>query len=192
MKILFYIEPHPIREDYQEFQWVADEIATMINHAAPWRGNGFEGHQIKLHGNPRVIQSLLIDRPWMSSLFLDWQEPDSLRPIEDWLTPWDDDSILIWKQLMEGCGEVSEYSSENLRRVRERFAFDAIVFWGTNGAVRSYCEEEQIHSVSMELGFMRPPFSQLRCFRPARRERQIGFALHPYRDHRRACGVTEC
>lgn len=166
MKILYYLEPHPIRNGYEEFLWVGNEILAMIERSRPWERTSEHGIDMKIHANARVINRLMQSRPWMSSFLIDWEDEPGKANIEEWFTPWDDDGIQLWESLMTGKGEVSDYYVKNLESVRDRYDFDVLVHWGTNGAVEAFCDQNDIAKVSMESGFLRNPFMDSVVFDP--------------------------
>lgn len=166
MKILYYIEPHPIRNGYMEFLWIAREILAMIERSCPWNSKSEQGFEIKIHGNPHVIRSLVQMKPWMRSYLLDWEECPGKAELESWFMPWGEEAIGVWKDLMTGAGEISGYYKSNLDSVRNRYDFDVLVHWGTNGAVENFCNAERILKISMESGYLRLPFMDSVVFDP--------------------------
>ncbi|MHA1539979.1 MAG: capsular polysaccharide export protein, LipB/KpsS family [Alphaproteobacteria bacterium] len=165
MKILFYIEPHPIRESY-----------TMFNNILRWASGMLRDEYVhKKHaGNHPVDIRMLVSRhytPILKEIFdgvapvmgLTKEENDA---VQNYKAPWDNAAIDTWKELMRGEGAVSDLYKSILTRIHKSFDFDVIVYWGANGAVRSFAAENSLYAVAMELGCTRVPFLESVYFDP--------------------------
>lgn len=82
-----------------------------------------------------------------------------------YLAGWNEESISLWKDLMTGKGDISEFYKGLLKNIYETvYKFDVLVYWGTNGAVTDFCNTMRIPAISMELGCIRKPFFDSICF----------------------------
>lgn len=159
MKILFYLEPHPIRERYESFSWIGKEVAKMLQdkyvHTQFNKKKNLVDMRILVS---RYYSPLLKQFPKIKPSFigLTQEENNSLSYFYD---DWNEKSISVWKDLMRGEGEVSNFYTKILSRIKnETFDFDVIIYWSTNGAVKLFAQDENIKSISMELGCTRTPF----------------------------------
>ena len=159
MKILIYIEPHPIRNRYESFKWVALQYAQMIkDEYISKKGGAYEPDDIRILLS-RHYADVAKEFPELKSVFLGMTK-DENDGLSYWMRDWDKDvtGVDLWKQLMRGEGEVSEFYKRILARVKkDSFDFDIVINWATNGAVRGFCEENGLKNVSMELGCTRKP-----------------------------------
>jgi Capsule polysaccharide biosynthesis protein len=159
MKILVYLEPHPIRNRFESFGFIGKRFITMLR-------DEYLGHRNS--GSEPVEVRMLLSRHYsplrdankdMAPMFLSMtqEENDAITArMRDWNN--DPESVNQWVQLMKGEGEVSALYESILRRVHDDvFPFDVVVNWSTNGAVRRFCESRGLDAVSMEMGCTRPP-----------------------------------
>lgn len=161
MKILFYVEPHPIRESLTNHGWIASEFIDMLEDEFRNKKHFVENVQIKLlvsRGIHTVIQEKKEQEVYKDFLIgLSREENDYIQ--ENYLKDWDKESISEWQLLMNGEGEVSLFYEKILQRVYINiFDFDVIVYWGTNGAVKNFSKNYNIPAIAMELGCTRKPF----------------------------------
>ena len=167
MKILFYLEPHPIRERYESFSWVGHKICEMLEdqYTNQKYNKSMKVSNIKIL-TTRYYSDLNIKYPKLKKHFLGMskEENDGLSKFN---AKWDFDTITVWKELMLGTGEVSEYYEDILNRIKNKiFDFDIVVYWSTNGAVKSFAEKNSVYSIAMELGCTRKPFYETIYFDP--------------------------
>ncbi|MGV0879737.1 rhamnan synthesis F family protein [Martelella sp. FLE1502] len=97
-----------------------------------------------------------IPQEWSSKLIHTTEEEET--EFRSYLGSWDGETMALWQQLMAGTGKVTDTYVDLLHRVWSEFPFDAIVYWGDNGAVSRFADEFAITKVAMELGCTRPPF----------------------------------
>lgn len=157
MKILFYLEPHPVRTP-EEFKSVGVDILSMIVSA----NNNHEW----FHPNPTI--KILASRSLHKCL------SDSFEDINKYLVgltkdendfiakkyfvDWDLNALNTWADLLRGDGEVTDFYFNILKRVYSGYKFDVAVAWGTNGAIKKFCSTFNIPVIFMELGCTRSPF----------------------------------
>lgn len=151
MRLLVYVEPHPIRDAATHFVDVARRFLPLL--AA--RG----GLDVRMFANAATLD-LLGDagRPVAARLIRTTAVEEEV--LAGHLVPWEERGIAVWRDLMAGRGEVTEDHLRLLRRVWSRFPFDAIVHWGENGAVARFAAERGLLRIAMELGCTRSPFME--------------------------------
>lgn len=153
-RILFFVEPFPIRETDGAYFWVAEQwLAAAADIDA----------DVHFLSNAATIQFLLqcnekYNRPLPDTAFSTvgpelQTKIDALRVL-----PWQPMGMLHWRELLLGTGSFSEAVTDELEQLRqERFEFGTVVIWGQNGAVRRFCDQRQLVCVNCELGATRHP-----------------------------------
>lgn len=166
MKILFYLEIHPLRNSYSSFSWVGKEIINML------RKQYLSKHHAKIDDDDiRIVVSrhykeLIDNNPDLKTIFLALTKEENDR-LSFYMRDWNSDvqAINNWTSLMLGTGEVSAFYKSILDRIYQNtFSFDVVVNWSTNGAIRDFCRERGLSNVSMELGCVREPIINTVCF----------------------------
>lgn len=158
MKILIYVELHPIRDRFESFSFVAKKFVEMLREEYLYGRGSPDPYDIRILIS-RHYSNVLSSNEDMASIFLGLTKDENDK-IESYRRSWSEDpeSIRLWKELMKGDGEVSSFYSSILERVHENvFPFDVLINWSTNGAVRGFCERRGIDNVSLELGCTRAP-----------------------------------
>lgn len=153
-RILIYIEPHPIRSQYEEFYHVAHLLSEAAIQLARSSDDKF-----RLFSNNRVIDRL-IGAVGQSTVFAMRPKQDETRAIEQFDGVWDEDSIATWTDLVRGEGDVTNLYYSMLDRLHKSFPFEAVVIWSENGAVRRFARDREIVVLHGELGPTRPPFNE--------------------------------
>ena len=159
MKILFYIEQYPIRETFIQHTWIINKLLNMITDEYIRKRSTNPLGEIKIFTNKH--QRHLVNQGMLNSLqsFIVNATEEEEDQISSYKNTWDEEAILTWKALMNGEGPFSEITLSMIERVyNEEYAFDAVVYWGTNGAIKNFTSKYNIPSVSMELGCTRSPF----------------------------------
>lgn len=149
MRILLYVEPHPIRNSKTHFTDVAKEFLPLLRSSPRLDVRMFaNGDTLKTLGDAADANEARLIRPTQ----------DEEAMIDRYMVPWDGEGIPIWLTLMDGTGEVTKGYHALLQRIWNRFPFDVIVHWGENGAITRFTDEHAVARVAMELGCTRPPF----------------------------------
>lgn len=156
MHILFYIEPHPIRQSFTSFATTAEKFFAPATASSQ--------HRVSLYGNQQTLAAL------SASL-----RPHQLHPTEAeqaifeqyHADDWDAKGIADWKLLMAGEGAIATDYVNVLEALHARDPFDLLVYWGTNGAVRRFGRQYNIPVIAMELGCTRPPYLDSMVMDPA-------------------------
>ncbi|PIE12246.1 MAG: hypothetical protein CSA72_00290 [Rhodobacterales bacterium] len=149
MRVLIYIEPHPIRDEYTIFNAIARRFLPLLGLQ-----NGIE---FRLYANGATFERIGISSPeGDTKRFIAPLEEDEAL-LERHFKPWDKAGMPDWLDLMAGTGIARDYEAL-LERIWLRYRFDAVLYWGENGAVRNFCRTNGIMSMGMELGCTRAPF----------------------------------
>lgn len=150
MRVLLYVEPHPIRNSLTHFDGVAKEWLPLLAC-----GHGLD---IRMFANNKVFETLgeSAIAPYKKQLLRTTAEEENL--FNSHMLPWNPDGIPVWLDLMAGRGAVTEDYLEVLRRIWRAFPFEIIIHWGENGAVARFLDERPVTRIAMELGCTRPPF----------------------------------
>lgn len=149
MRVLIYIEPHPIRDSHTHFLDIAKKFLPLIGNDPETDVRIFMNNETysNLKGLPESITERII-KPTLSdsSIFNSY--------MKDWIT----EGIELWTSLMDGTGKITEDYIQVLQRIWQKFPFDIIVNWGENGAINRFINAKPITRIAMELGCTRPPF----------------------------------
>lgn len=151
MKVLFYVEPHFIRNNKNAFHHVANQFIPLL------KTNPKDGYSAKIFVNSYIFSSI---KPEIKNLILD----KFIHPTEDeeiiFSSSFGQDEnqqTKIWLDLIGGIGISDQYQIV-LRRLYREFPFDVIVHWGENGAIRKFSNEYHVTNIGIELGCTRKPF----------------------------------
>lgn len=148
MKILIYIEPHPIRNQFTCFSHLISQFIPLLK---------LTSEDVRIYANtesfknaekviPEDIKKRCIyptkkEEYLFKSFFKDWYGPG----IEDWIS------------LLSG-GMAAEAYLPVLQRIYTLFPFDVILYWGENGAISKFVADLPITKIALEFGCTRPPF----------------------------------
>ena len=160
MKILFYAEPHPIRQSHTNHFWIVSKFLDMLEDEfinKKYLHNNVSVRIVAsrgLHAKIQQEKDVEVHKHFLIGL----TQEENNHILQNFDTSWDDVSIDIWNQLMSGEGEVSLFYEKIINRIHKTvFDFDVIVYWGTNGAVRNFAKKNNIPAIAMELGCTRKP-----------------------------------
>jgi len=151
MRVLFYLEAHPIRDSFTNFSWLKGRLLQLCSSV--------NKENFKIFSNEQSLD-LLEEYNCLFADYLIHPESKDSDHINSYMKEWSQDQgIKTWKELMHGEGEVSEFFMGLLKKVKAtKFDFDIIVHWSINGAVLKFARENDVVPVTMELGFLRHPF----------------------------------
>ena len=150
MRILIYIEPHPIRNTLKHFYDVARRFLPLLSSDTRC--------DVRLFANKKTFDALSEDELKPYSKRLLHATPDEELIFEHYMRPWLEEGISTWLELMSGTGTVTDEYLSILNRIWHDFPFDIIVHWGENGAIKCFTDERPVTRIGMELGCTRPPF----------------------------------
>ena len=150
MRVLLYVEPHPIRNSYSHF----DDIARRFLPLLVSRGD----LDIRMFSNAKTFEKVGKEKtaPFENRLIYPTSEEE--KSIAQYMCDWHQDGIPLWLDLLQGQEAVTETYLAMLRRIWRIFPFDMIVHWGENGAVTRFLDERPVTRIAMELGCTRAPF----------------------------------
>lgn len=150
MRILLYIEPHPVRNTLTHFNDVARRFLPLLSSDARC--------DVRMFANNKTFDLLSKDAVALHSKRLIHATPDEEFLFEQHMRPWQNEGISTWLELMSGTGEVTDAYLKILHRLWRTFPFEIIVHWGENGAIKCFTDERPVTRIGMELGCTRPPF----------------------------------
>jgi hypothetical protein len=158
MKVLIYIEAHPIRERCESFGFVAQKFTDMLRREYQRVAGGLESPDVRILMS-RYYSNIRDKNPDMAPAFLSLtrEENDQIGSMKK---KWNEESGAIsdWVSLMEGRGPVSDFYESIFDRVHNTvFDFDVAVNWSTNGALSKFCDVNGLDYVAMEMGCLRSP-----------------------------------
>lgn len=155
MKILVYIEPHPIRENPLEFLQVATKFARMVDANEQFAS---DNSGLRIFCNPPIYNTLL-KFGFRAETLACLIKPDNKtwKEVLTYFGDWNEDGIEQWRNLIAGKGRISRYYEELLKKLVRKYDFDHIVTWGNNGAVKNISMEFALRHTVIELGAFRKP-----------------------------------
>ncbi|NUU33421.1 rhamnan synthesis F family protein [Arthrobacter sp. C9C5] len=152
MRVLIYVEPHPIRDSQATFKDIGRDFLPLLAGSTP-------DFDVRMYA-PRALLGALGDKAVAGvENRLIRASPDEEALFSERLCDWETEGIPAWLNLMAG-GDIADDYVEVLRRVWNVFPYDIIVHWGENGAVTRFIEERPVTRIAMELGCTRAPFLQ--------------------------------
>lgn len=150
MRVLLYVEPHPIRNTFVHFNDVARRFLPLLV-----ANNDLD---IRMFSGAKTLEKVGVDKiaPYEDRIIRATSEEESV--FEHYMFDWNQNGISLWEDLLRGRGEVTDSYISVLRRIWRSFPFDIIVHWGENGAITRFLEERPVTRIAMELGCTRIPF----------------------------------
>jgi hypothetical protein len=165
MRILIYIEPHPIRNSFTQFGAVGRRFATMVADERSRPPQRLNDCDVRLYGNQATLELIEKAVPDVAP-FLIFPEEGEEALFRSCLRDWMGGGLTEWVKLIRGAGQISRRYGEVLESVYRRFRFDVVVHWGDNGAVAQFAKASGTARVAMELGCTRPPYLDSVVFDP--------------------------
>jgi hypothetical protein len=158
MNLLFYVEPHPVRNSYTEWFHVATLLSPVL---AKYAAGG--NISCRIFSNNAVIDKLLNTIPAVISHL---QRPTITESkfIDAQFEQWNAASIAKWLDLVAGRGPVAEFYLSVVERMHAALPIDVILTWSENGALRKFSERTGVPVIFGELGPTRPPFVETMYF----------------------------
>lgn len=158
--VLIYIEPHPIRNYYEEFH----DVGLLLSQAMLRAGHK-SGYDFRYISNDAVVDRIITNKPQLSYLALRLTA-DENEKLNSLYGQWNLATVNQWLSLVKGEGEVTDFYVSVLARLHKEYPFDAVVLWSDNGAVRRFCKKNDIVVMHVEYGPTRAPFHQTIYFDP--------------------------
>jgi len=156
--ILIYIEPHPIRNYYEEFCDVGILMCDSIFNAGVKSGYDF-----RFFSNDFNINHINLKKPDYSYKAIRPTLEEKLK-MQMWDGKWDKEKINARSELCLGKGNVTNFYYKILARIHKEYPFDAILLWSENGAVKKFAKDYSIKTLFGEYGPTRAPFHQTLYF----------------------------
>jgi len=160
INVLFYNEPHPIRNSYEEHAHISQTLLPVLLESVKK-----DKMRLRVFSNNDVIDRLTMRLPDCLSLFQRPTNVETLR-IDAMYGQWGDKAISQWLDLVRGNGEVTQFYISILERLHAEQPIDVILTWSENGAVRKFADRHGIPVLHGELGPTRSPFPPTMYFDP--------------------------
>jgi len=158
MRLLFYVEPHPVRNGFLSHISAALLLAPVLSSLS-----GRQGFSFTLFGNDPVLDRLAARFPEIVPHLARPTAAESRR-IAAALAPWNAAGIEVWLDVVQGSGEFADFYGSVLERLHAAHDFDMILVWSENGAVRQFGARHGLPVVHAELGPTRTPFPETLYF----------------------------
>ena len=126
MKILYFVEPMPIRNGYYEFESIAEQFAKHIN----FQNQNISHSNFYLYAHPKLLETVELDKSkkiysYVSKKF-------------DFILDWEKEGIFLWKDVLEGNGLLEEIYKSLLDDLFSSIFFDVVVTWGNNKYLKNF------------------------------------------------------
>ncbi|MBW8301133.1 MAG: hypothetical protein K0M60_16155 [Hydrogenophaga sp.] len=153
--VLFWTEPFPIRGG-TAYSWVVYSFGIGMSNLP--KQNQYGHLRVAYSGRYQPLVTSFSRTNWAFE-----QNHSLVRCIESLLgagneLEWGDGGVQLWTDLMRGRGPIYELERKLLDSAYDTFPFRTVLTWGVNGAVASYCSDNNLRHVSLELGPTRIPF----------------------------------
>lgn len=160
MKILFYVEPHPLRDSFTSHSnpyKIFLNICRQIKHNS--NAEAFSDVDVRVFSN-HVLQQVKFEETLDVWPLILTPSSAEQKTIEELATLWLPHGVSDWLDLCSKPeSSITQFYIKVLERIKtEDFDFDVIVSWGQNQAIKTYAERQNIQTVYFELASMRPPF----------------------------------
>jgi capsular polysaccharide export protein len=152
--VLVYIEPHPIRNYYEEFY----DVGLLLCQAMLQLDQS-AGYNFRYLSNDAIVDRIITEAPSLSYLSLRFTSQEN-QLLENFYGQWNLKTIHEWLSLVKGEGPLCDFYVSVLERVHKEYPFDAVLLWSDNGAVRKFCLDNDIAILHAEYGPTRAPFHQ--------------------------------
>lgn len=160
MRVLIYIEPHPIRDSMVAQLNVGGHFARMFEAA----GQMPHDCDYRLYSNDNILTAIISKFPRLKDFCLMPTVAEQAL-FQRNLVPWLGRGMQEWIALANGEGLAGQYY-EVLADIHARFPFDLLVHWGANGATTRFCDDNGLGRVAMEAGCTRSPYRSTIVFDP--------------------------
>lgn len=155
MKILVWIEPIFIRESMLCYEWVATKFVQALDAAIkidPWLKK-----DVRIFCNRATFHRVISQATACQKCLITTTDQEEVS-LNKSLVPWAGEGMQRWISHMKGDAEYCDGYVRMLERVRNEFAFDAILAWETNGVVKGFAELNGVVPLFAENGPIRDPF----------------------------------
>lgn len=156
-RVLFYADPHPIRNGFFEFNEAAHRMHAMASEAA------FAEIDWRLFSNQYILGDVATKG---DAARLIWPTTEESECISSFLQEWNQEAIAARTDLVRGEGPAADFYRAVLGRIKDEFDFTHVVLWSENGAVRRFAAGAGVGVIHAELGPIRSPFKKTIYFDP--------------------------
>lgn len=154
MRILLYLEPFPLRCSFTGFSSLAEQMCAPL-----LASNTVEDTTlIRVYGNRQTLTGFTRQHPQLAAYTVFPTETEQQLFEQHFTEDWNGEGIARWQGLMSGTGAYADAYLTLLEQLHQREPFDILVYWGTNGAARTFGQKHNIPAIAMELGCTRPPY----------------------------------
>lgn len=152
LKVLVWIEPHPIRESFTAFAAHGQFLSDIVPN---------DGREIssRIFSNRQTLD-LLAKRRGADASRLVYPTEKEQRELETFHGPWNSGRINDWLNLVRGAGEVAAFYRSILDRLMSDHQFDTFICWSDNGALRACARDNDVRTLHCELGPTRGRFGE--------------------------------
>jgi hypothetical protein len=142
MNVLFYIDPHVIRQEPLGYWPIINRLYKnlFIHQSSRNELNEFD-FKLLLTMNEAPLQPFIVTLP-----------EKVRRELMKFNCKWDRAAIKQWEMLMRGEGMIAEIHYDILYYLMKHYSIDVFIYWGSNRTVRKFAESFKIYSFAMELG----------------------------------------
>lgn len=148
MNILYYMEPHPIRNMFTNFNGTVAKLLPLLQ-------NNFQGNdKVYIYSNKTALDSLAGKYPDLKE-FLIYPTDEEETFFQSKLKDWESEGISEWIDLMKKPNQ--DYVSI-IKRVCKDYDIEQVIHWASNATVRYTANQLGIGYVDMELGCSRAPY----------------------------------
>ncbi len=150
MRILIYIEPFPLRQTMDHYRKYAAAFARMLlSETTAHRLSEFD---IRIYAN-RDTLAYAQERALAAKRFMLNPESAEQDQFRTSLTEWPNQGLRTWTNLLKGVGEVTQQYQQIFERIHQRFAFDAVVTLGDNGAAKAFAASANLDHLVLDTSF---------------------------------------
>ena len=153
LRVLFYSEPHPLRNTFTEHVQVTRTIGPIL-----YRLHCANRIDLRILCNGQAAAAVREEKHGFAAALIDLTDAEE-NELWSRFGRWDDRAIGQWIDLVRGQGPVTDFYAGVLARVHGDTPIDVILTWSENGAVRRFSDAHNIAVLHGELGPTRLPFT---------------------------------
>ena len=148
MNILYYMEPHPIRNMFTNFNGTMAKLLPLLQ-------NNFEGNdKVYIYSNKTALNKLAGKYAELKD-YLIYPTDDEETFFQSKLKDWETEGINEWIDLMS---KPDKNYAEIIKRVCKEYDLDIVIHWASNATVRHTAKQLKIGYADLELGCCRAPY----------------------------------
>lgn len=155
MRILVYLEPYPIRNEFSHYLNIG-EIFSRISSKQEYTAD-LDSSEILIYSNRNTTNALREKFP--NAKYVNVTD-HAQETYEHFYRDWEQGGMNFWTENIINWGDFSFEFYSHLEHLYRDYRFDVIVYWGNSAIVKELCKKNNVKSIFMELGHTRPPFLQ--------------------------------